>query len=138
VKVNWKETGIEFERTWDYNQKRLIYVAGPLNGDATQYITHLKKMIMMGERIKKELEVSVCIPGNDFLSGLVNGEMDIFHFLQGSMDLLTHCDAMMLCEGWKESKGCLNEIMEANKRNIPVFDNIGDLESWIYEASRGI
>jgi hypothetical protein len=137
VQVNWEETNIEFERTWDYTPNRLIYIAGPLNGDGVQYITHLKKMILMGEEIRN-LGVTPCVPGNDFLSGLVNGEMDIFHFLQGSMDLLVHCDAVMLCEGWKESRGCLNEIMEANNRNIPVFDNLHDLESWIYEASRGI
>ena len=47
------------------------------------------------------------------------------------MDLLVRCDAMILCDGWEDSKGCLNEINEAEIRQIPVFYNINDLESWL-------
>lgn len=122
----------KFERTWDYKPKPLVYIAGPLSGDAPVYIKNMKKMITMGEEVRK-LGASIMVPGNDFLSGLENGDMTILDFLQNSMDQMVRCDAVIFCEGWEDSRGCLNEIDEAMTMGIPVFFKISDFKDWMDE-----
>ncbi len=42
-------------------------------------------------------------------------------WLASTMELLRRCDAVVLVPGWQKSQGTRDEIIEAEKRGIPVF-----------------
>lgn len=51
--------------------------------------------------------------------------------LNGTMDLLRRCDAVVLCDGWKQSIGTRGEVEEAKRLGIPVYQDIDDLDDWL-------
>jgi len=114
----------------NYEQKPLVYIAGKLNSDACGYISNLKVMLDAGELVRK-CGVSICVPGNDLLSGLTNGNLCYEDYIQNSMDLLTRCDAIFMCPNFLGSKGVVAEVKEAQKRDIPIFYDIEHLQEWL-------
>ena len=42
-------------------------------------------------------------------------------WLEGTMELMLRCDAVLLCPGWMESLGTIAEIDKAKKEGIPVY-----------------
>jgi hypothetical protein len=116
--------------TNEYKPRPLIYVAGPINGDACQYIVNVGNMLCTAEWIRG-LGASVCVPCNDFLSGLISGELKYEDYVQNSMDLMIHCDAVYFMDYDESSKGCCGEYNEAVKRDVKIFTNIDELERWL-------
>jgi hypothetical protein len=47
-------------------------------------------------------------------------------WLDGDLEILRRCDAVVLVPGWERSKGALAEITAANQLGIPVFDGADD------------
>lgn len=47
-----------------------------------------------------------------------------------SLTWLAAADAVLLIDGWNKSRGVKGEISEAERRNIPIFDDIGELCKW--------
>ena len=43
-------------------------------------------------------------------------------YLRGDIELLSRCDAMVLCKGWQESNGALLEVEFAKNNNIPIYE----------------
>ena len=52
-------------------------------------------------------------------------------WLQGTLELLRRCDAVMLVPGWEQSTGARGEKVEAERRGMPVFSKLDDLEWWL-------
>ena len=44
------------------------------------------------------------------------------HYLGYDIWMLSRCHAMLLCPGWKNSKGCKIEVLFAIQNNIPIYD----------------
>lgn len=55
-------------------------------------------------------------------------------WIEGTLELLRRCDAVLLVAGWRGSEGTIAEIAEARRLGIPVFDVAGELEHWIRGA----
>jgi len=52
-----------------------------------------------------------------------HGEEPLYqHYLGYDLWSLSRCDAMLLCPGWENSKGCQIEVRFAVENNIPVYD----------------
>lgn len=51
--------------------------------------------------------------------------------LRASATMLSRCDAVMLCPRWRDSEGTLDEITEAKRIGIPVFEFMPDLRRWL-------
>jgi len=57
-------------------------------------------------------------------------------WLEGALELLRRCDAVLFAELWEESKGSVGEHEEAVRRGMPVFYETGfeeleQLEQWL-------
>lgn len=59
--------------------------------------------------------------------GLIN---DAF-WIESTLELMRRCDAVFMCPGWENSRGCRGELDEANLRGVPVFYDIGALRHWL-------
>jgi len=78
--------------------------------------------------LKKEL--------NGVLEKIELGEIDISLLQAYSIAWLDVCDAVLVNEGWENSKGTKAEIERAEKLNIPVFYSLADMVSYFIEKEK--
>ena len=112
----------------------LVYVAGPYRGKSRFRLIRFFQVlrnIWRARRVAAQLWakgfVAICPHLNTFLmDGIGPSEM----FLQGDLEILAQCDAMVVLPGYQESEGTLGEIRFARKRGIPEFYDIEDLLFW--------
>lgn len=48
-----------------------------------------------------------------------------------TLELMRRCDAVLLLPGWSRSTGARAERAEAERRGLPVFLHVRDLERWL-------
>ena len=60
-----------------------------------------------------------------------DGLQDDEFWLNGTLELLRRCDAVMLVPGWRGSSGTCGEVEEAHRLGLPVFESIGELRCWL-------
>jgi len=104
---------------------QVIYVAGPYTAD-----TDFKRR----ENIKKADEVTARLWHMGFyaicphkITAFYGGLCDEKVFIEGGLEILRRCDAVVLVEGWEGSGGTIGEIEEAMKLHIPIFKSVYDL-----------
>ncbi len=52
-------------------------------------------------------------------------------WLEGTLQLLRRCDAVLMAEDWERSSGSRAERIEALRLSIPVFYTLESLHSWL-------
>ena len=107
--------------------KKRVYVAGPLNGMACDYLRNVKSMIQVGVQIHAA-GYAVFIPALDLLAGIVHGGWDYEDYFANSFAWIRVSEAMFLCPGWRNSPGTAREIEEAKRCGIPIVDSLDGLK----------
>jgi nucleoside 2-deoxyribosyltransferase len=107
------------------NMAQVIYVAGPYTAE-----TDFKRL----ENIKKADEVTARLWHMGYyavcphkITAFYGGLCDEQIFIEGGLEILRRCDAVVLVEGWERSGGTLGEIEVAMELHIPVFGNVYNL-----------
>jgi hypothetical protein len=103
-----------------------IYVAGPLNALACDYLKNVHQMMQCAEALRKK-GYSVYVPALDLLMGLTFGNYEYGDYFENSQPWLDASDAMFLCLGWEKSVGTLRELDRAAQRCIPHYCDIDKL-----------
>lgn len=57
-------------------------------------------------------------------------------WLDGTMELLRRCDAVLTVDNWPQSSGARAEVKEAEARGIPVFHHLDNLRVWLNDGAR--
>lgn len=52
-------------------------------------------------------------------------------WLKGDLAWLRVAEAVLLAPGWQRSKGALEEVNEAQRLGIPVFETLSALDDWL-------
>lgn len=108
---------------------KVVYVAGPYRAPTHWgVVQNIRRAEEVGLEVAK-LGVMPCVP--HLASGSFGGEMPEEFWLEGTMDLLRRCDAVVLVPGWRESRGTLDELCEAGALKIPVFYSPATLGRWL-------
>jgi hypothetical protein len=106
---------------------KLIYIAGALNGDAPTYIRNAHKMTEYANKVMKE-GFAVYNPANDFIQGIVSGELEYIDYVKNTMAFMLVCDAVALVpDNHINSNGTRQEIVTARKNGKKVlytFDEV--------------
>ena len=55
-------------------------------------------------------------------------------WLEGDLEMLTRCDALLLVDGWEKSLGTQDELALAVGLDIPVFTSLEPLRAWLKES----
>lgn len=110
---------------------RKIYIAGKLNADAVGYIKNVHKMIKTARKVRGA-GYSVYVPCNDFLEGLVDGNFEYGDYFDNSQPWLEASDGVFLTPGWETSDGTKKEIAIARSLDIPVFEDIREMNIYFY------
>ena len=107
----------------------IIYVAGPFRGENSW---EMEQNIRRAETLALEVwrmgVAAICPHANTrFYQGAAPDNV----WLEGDLEMVRRCDAVLLVEGWEKSTGTLGEIKEADAAGIPVFKTLAELFQWI-------
>ena len=104
---------------------KLVYIAGAYRA---RTVFGVIRNILKARSISKKLWTkgiyNICPHMNSALLKCNSDDV----FLNGDLEILSRCDAVLVLDNWYNSKGTIAEIREAEKLNIPVFYDIGMLE----------
>lgn len=48
-------------------------------------------------------------------------------YIEGTLEMMRRCDAVVLIPGWRQSKGAVGEVQEAIRLGMPIFYTIDNL-----------
>lgn len=114
---------------------KAIYVAGPFRAS-----THWG--IVNNVRAAEVLALGVWALGAAAICPHLNtanfqGALPDEVWIDGTLEMLRRCDAVVLVPGWEKSSGTLGEIAEAKRRQMPVFTGLNDLRIWLARLAEG-
>ena len=114
---------------------KVVYVAGPFRGKSHWDV---EENIRRAERLALEVWRSgaacVCPHTN---TRFFDGAADDSVWLDGDLEILARCDAVVMTDDWQRSSGARAEEAYAREKNIPVFYALDALREWIQPVTVG-
>lgn len=114
---------------------KVVYIAGPFRAtnpdgtnDAWRTQQHIMKAMALALDVWKLGHAAVCPHANTMF--FQNAAADNV-WLDGDLEMLRRCDAVLMVEGFENSKGATAEAVEAMKEGIPAFTTLDELRSWL-------
>lgn len=103
----------------------VVYIAGPFRGPDA-YAVHLNcnKAEATAFAVWTSGMVALC-PHNN--TRHFDGALTDKVWLDGDLELLSRCDALLVSPGWDKSRGALAEIAFAEGKDIPIFYGMDQL-----------
>jgi nucleoside 2-deoxyribosyltransferase len=103
---------------------KVIYIAGKYRGPNPWAVEqNIRAAEEVAARVWAMGMVALCPHANSrHMEGVASDE----HFLAGTLELLRRCDAVVVCPGWRDSRGTMAEVAEAHRLGIPVFGKSAD------------
>lgn len=111
----------------------VVYVAGPFRGPNSWAI---EQNIRRAEELSLEVwrmgVAAICPHTNTrFFQGAAEDKV----WLEGDLEILKRCDALILVPGWENSSGTQAEVAQAKASGQPIFSNTGELFQWLASQS---
>jgi hypothetical protein len=111
---------------------RVIYVAGPFRGKTAWDVEcNIRRAEALALEVSRLGAMPLCPHTN---TRFFNGEGTEQFWLDGTMELLKRCDAVVLTEDWERSSGARAEVEMAKHLRLPVFRTLPDLSQWLFVA----
>lgn len=104
---------------------RVVYIAGPFRAaSAWEVEQNIRRAECLALEAWRSGFAVICPHTNTrFFSGAAPDEI----WLEGDLEILRRCDAVLLLPKWQESPGTRAEVAEAIKHCMHVFDDLSDL-----------
>ncbi len=100
---------------------KLVYVAGKYRGDTGwQVEQNIREAEALGFKLASEYGVVPVIPHTMYRH--FDGEMSDEFWLEGTLEVMRRCDAVVMHPNWKDSAGARGEYEEAVNLGMPVFE----------------
>ena len=107
----------------------VVYVAGPFRGpNAWAIEQNIRRAEELSLEVWKMGVAAICPHTN---TRFFQGAADDHVWLDGDLEILRRCDAVLLVPGWENSSGTRAEVAQARSQNQPVFETIGELYEWV-------
>lgn len=110
---------------------RLVYIAGPYRskiGSREEVDLHIATATQIGSLVAEKGDYPIIPHKNTEHFERFTALKDEF-FLDGTLEAMRRCDAVVLCPGWRNSTGTQGEITEANRLGIPVHTTVEQMYS---------
>ncbi len=105
--------------------KPVVYVAGPYRGPSEWAV---KQNVALAESAALAVwalgAACICPHKNTERFG---GALPDRVWLEGDLELVRRCDALLIVGEWRKSQGTLGEIEEASRNGIPICSSIEEL-----------
>lgn len=110
---------------------KLVYVAGPFSGvDSWAVAENVRNAERVGLEVARAGFFPVIPHANTHLFDRVSGVPDEL-WIEGTLELMRRCDAVVLVPGWERSKGTAGEIAEALLLKIPIYRSVDELKTGV-------
>lgn len=107
---------------------RLVYIAAPYTGNKAQRDQNVEMAKYLGRLVAERGFYPVMPTVNTAgFEELVPQKPAAFWY-DATLELMKKCDCILLAPNWQNSAGCVNEALEANKLEIPVFYNLDQFD----------
>ena len=107
---------------------RLVYVAGPYRAPTEwQLVQNIRKAEALALDVWRLGLACICPHKN---TALLGGAAPDSLWLEGDLEMMRRCDAVICTDDWQRSEGARNEVAEAKRLAIPVFFSIDELKNW--------
>lgn len=111
---------------------RVIYIAGPFRGATTWDIEqHVRHAEALAFEVAQLDAMPLCPHTN---TRYFHGTKTDQFWLDGSVELMSRCDAVVLTDDWHLSQAAREEVTRARLLHLPVFDSIDGLRVWLMRA----
>lgn len=113
---------------------KLIYIAGPFSAEND---IEIEANIIRAERLGEAVRQAGAFPVIPHANGRAFKHLGTYtYWIEGTLELMKRCDAVILVPGWHTSKGTHGEVAEANARFQPVFETVDQLKVWLAEQDK--
>jgi hypothetical protein len=113
----------------EVEEMKIVYIAGKFRGaDAWEVHKNVQEALKVGFEVAYRGGMPL-IPHSN--THPFDGTFEDAFWLQGTLELLRRCDAVMTISNWKASKGATAEVEEAKRLGIPVFEDLSELMRWL-------
>ena len=108
---------------------KFVYIAGPYRASSEyQVLQNIRRAEDLALKVWKAGCACICPHKNAaFLGGAAPDSV----WLQGGLEMIRRCDAIILVDGWRHSEGTRAEIKEARDLGVPVFVDFENFEKWL-------
>lgn len=114
---------------------KLVYVAGPFSGpDRAAVEANIDRAESLGVEVASTGAMPV-IPHANTSDPRFETVQKYQFWIDGTLELLRRCDALILTPDWERSNGARGEELEALRMGIPVFRDCAALERWLMVTS---
>jgi hypothetical protein len=112
---------------------KLIYVAGPYRGNGEWQVSeNIRRAEALALEVWRLGAACICPHKNTAFFG---GSLPDHVWLDGDLEIVRRCDAILCVPGWERSVGSLGEVALARELGIPVFQSTGELKQWLEQSS---
>lgn len=114
---------------------KVIYIAGKFRGiNAWEVHKNVQEALKVGFEVAV-LGAMPLIPHAN--THCFDGTLQDQFWLDGTLELLRRCDAVMTVPNWVHSSGAKAEVAEAaDNLGIRVFNHLGDLAEWLVKSEK--
>lgn len=98
---------------------KVVYIAGPFRAPTRwEVVGNIRRAEEVALQVASLGAMPLCPHTNtaNFDGALTDGFL-----LEGTLELMRRCDAVILVSGWRASAGTKGEIAEARRLQLPVF-----------------
>jgi hypothetical protein len=108
----------------------MVYVAGPFSAPTREGVElNIRKAVAVGLDVAKIGAFPVIPHANTAHPDFEKLQPYTF-WIDGTLELMRRCDAVLMVPGWESSKGATKERLEALAMFKPVFLDFGEFADW--------
>ncbi len=108
---------------------KLVYVSGPYrNGTVSGIVANIRRAEAVAVEVWRAGAACICPHLN---TALLDGLCPDNVWLDGDLEMVRRCDAILMVDGWENSVGATAERKRALELSIPVFYNLSEFRDWM-------
>lgn len=111
---------------------KVVYIAGPYRGrDAWEIEQNIRRAEALSLEVWRAGAAALCPHTN---TRFFQGAADDSVWLEGDLELLSRCDAVLMTPDWERSTGARAERDHAEREGIAVFYTLPEVVAWMERA----
>ncbi len=110
---------------------RVIYIVGPYRARTEDGVRrNIRNAEEVAANVWERGVACICPHLNSAFMGGIRDDNDRT-LLDGDLEILSRCDAVLALNGWRTSEGSRAELDRAQSCNIPILYSQQELTSWL-------